>query len=138
MYKYLATIFGGIILASLGFLHTSIVSAEQPPAYFSTSFYGGDIAKSRDDEKFSEDLQLKDDSFIGGLEHLKLRYPLKEGWLLKSEIKTLPGQRGHDLRLEVSKDDLFYARLHYKRFPHYYDDSGGVYKNFVTPFFCNS
>ena len=95
----------------------------------------GDIAKSRDDEKFSEDWQLKDDSFIGGLEHLKLRYPLKEGWLLKSEIKTLPGQRNHDLILELSKNDLFYARLHYERFPHYYDNSGGVYQNFATPFF---
>ncbi len=135
MYKYLATIFGGIILASLGFLHTSIVSAEQPPAYFSTSFYGGDIARSRDKEKFREDWQLRDDSFIGGLEHLKLRYPLKDGWLIKSEIKTLPGQRNHDLRLEVLKEDLFYARLNYKRFPHYYDSSGGVYKNFNTPFF---
>jgi hypothetical protein len=131
----LTIIFGFVVLASFGFLHTGLVSAEQPPAYFSTSFYGGDIAKSRDDEKFSEDWQMKDDSFIGGLEHLKLRYPLKEGWLLKSEIKTLPGQRNHDLRLEMSKDNLFYARIHYKRFPHYYDDSGGVYKNFATPFF---
>lgn len=131
----LTIIFGFTILASFGFLHTDPVLAEQPPAYFSTSFYGGDIAKSRDDEKFSEDWQLKDDSFIGGLEHLELRYPFKEGWLLKSEIKTLPGQRNHDLTLEVSKKDLFYARIHYKRFPHYYDDSGGVYKNFATPFF---
>ena len=135
MKKGLTIIFGITILAFSGFLHTDRVLAEQPPAYFSTSFYGGDIAKSRDDEKFSEDWQLKDDSFIGGLEHLELRYPFKEGWLLKSEIKTLPGQRNHDLTLEVSKKDLFYARIHYKRFPHYYDDSGGVYKNFATPFF---
>lgn len=134
MYKYLATIFVGIILASLGFSYTGTVSAEQPPAYFSTSFYGGDIAKSRDDEKFSEDWQYKDDSFIGGIENLKLRYPLKEDWLFKSEIKTLPGQRNHDLRFEISKKDLFYARINYKRFPHYYDDSGGVYKNFALPF----
>jgi hypothetical protein len=113
-----------------------MVLAEQPPAYFSTSFYGGDIAKSRDDEKFREDWQLRDDAFIGGIEHLKLRYPLKEDWLFKSEIKTLPGQRNHDLRFEISKKDLFYARIHYKRFPHYYDESGGVYKNFSTPFFA--
>ncbi|MEK6767145.1 MAG: hypothetical protein AABY49_13095 [Planctomycetota bacterium] len=131
----LTIIFGFTILSSFGFLLTDLALAEQPPAYFSTSFYGGDIAKSRDDEKFSEDWQLKDDSFIGGLEHLKLRYPLKEGWLLKSEIKTLPGQRNHDLILELSKNDLFYARLHYERFPHYYDNSGGVYQNFATPFF---
>lgn len=131
----LTIFFGFIVLTSFGFLYTDLVLAEQPPAYFSTSFYGGDIAKSGDDEKFSEDWQLKDDSFIGGLEHLKLRYPLKEGWLLKSEIKTLPGQRNHDLILELSKNNLFYARLHYEKFPHYYDDSGGVYKNFATPFF---
>jgi hypothetical protein len=134
MKKGLTIIFGFTILAFSGFLHTDLVLAEQPPVYFSTSFYGGDIAKSRDDEKFSEDWQFKDDSFIGGLEHLELRYPLKEGWLLKSEIKTLPGQRNHDLRFDISKKDLFYARIHYKRFPHYYDDSGGVYKNFATPF----
>jgi len=134
MNKYLTTIITGI-LASLVFLHTGIVSAEQPPAYFSTSFYGGDIAKQRDDEKFREDWQLRDDAFIGGIEHLKLRYPLKEDWLFKSEIKTLPGQRNHDVKLEVSKKDLFYGRINYKRFPHYYDNSGGVYKNFATPFF---
>lgn len=135
MKKGLTIIFGFVILVSFGFLHTDLVLAEQPPAYFSTSFYGGDIAKSRDDEKFSEDWQYKDDSFIGGIEHLKLRYPLKEDWLFKSEIKSLPGQRNHDLRFEISKKDLFYARIHYKRFPHYYDDSGGVYKNFAIPFF---
>ena len=138
MKKGLPIIFGFTILASFGFLHTDLILAEQPPVYFSTSFYGGDIAKSRDDEKFSEDWQFKDDSFIGGLEHLELRYPFKEGWLLKSEIKTLPGQRDHDLTLEVSKKDLFYARIHYKKFQRYYDDSGGVYKNFATPFFVIS
>ncbi len=137
MKKNLTTVFGLVIVFSFGFLHTNPVSAEQPPAYFSTSFYGGDIAKSRDDEKFSEDWQLKDDSFIGGIEKLKLRYPLKEGWLIKSEIKTLPGQRNHNLKFEVSKKDLFYARINYKRFPHYYDNSGGVYKNHNTPFFIN-
>jgi hypothetical protein len=135
MKNSLTIIFGITILAFFEFLHTDLVLAKQPPVYFYTSFYGGDIAKSGDDEKFSEDWQLKDDSFIGGLEHLELRYPFKEDWLLKSEIKTLPGQRDHDLTLEVSKKDLFYARIHYKRFPHYYDDSGGVYKNFATPFF---
>ena len=56
--------------------------------------------------------------------------------LFKSEIKSLPGQRNHDLRFEVSKKDMFYARINYKRFPHYYDDSGGVYNNFNTPFFA--
>ncbi|MBC8548395.1 MAG: hypothetical protein H8D23_01975 [Candidatus Brocadiales bacterium] len=135
MYKNITTIFSGIIIASFVLFHTDMVLAEQPPAYFSTSFYGGDIAKHRDDEKFREDWQLRDDAFIGGIEHLKLRYPLKEDWLFKSEIKTLPGQRNHNLKLEVSKNNLFYARIHYKRFPHYYDDSGGVYKNFSTPFF---
>ena len=137
MIKNLTTIFGFLIIVSSGFLHIGSVLAEQPPVYFSTSFYGGDIAKSRDDEKFSEDWQFKDDSFIGGIENLKLRYPFKEGWLLKSEIKTLPGQRNHDLRFEISKKDLFYARINYKRFPHYYDNSGGVYKNHNTPFFIN-
>jgi hypothetical protein len=135
MKKGLTIIFGITILAFSGFLHTDLILAEQPPVYFSTSFYGGDIAKSREDEKFSEDWQYKDDSFIGGLEHLELHYPFKEGWLLKSEIKTLPGQRDHDLTLEVSKKDLFYVRIHYKRFQRYYDDSGGVYNNFATPFF---
>ncbi|HDY69039.1 MAG TPA: hypothetical protein ENH85_14770 [Candidatus Scalindua sp.] len=135
MKKGLPIIFGFTILATFGFLHTDLILAEQPPVYFSTSFYGGDIAKSREDEKFSEDWQLKDDSFIGGIEHLELRYPFKEGWLLKSEIKSLPGQRNHDLRFDISKKDLFYARIHYKRFQRYYDDSGGVYKNFATPFF---
>jgi hypothetical protein len=38
----------------------------------------------------------------------------------------------------LSKKDLFYARLNYKRFQSYYDDSGGVYKNFATPFFVIS
>ncbi len=135
MHKHITTIFSAIIIASFTILHTDLVFAEQPPAYFSTSFYGGDIAKSRDDEKFREDWQLRDDAFIGGIEYLKLRYPIKEDWLFKSEIKSLPGQRNHDLKLEVSKKDLFYARVHYKRFPHYYDNSGGVYKNFATPFF---
>jgi len=135
MYKRISTVFTGIILVSFVVLYTGMVSAKQPPAYFSTSFYGGDIAKQRDDEKFREDWQLRDDAFIGGIEHLKLRYPLKEDWFFKSEIRTLPGQRNHDIKLEVSKTDLFYARISYKRFPRYYDESGGVYKNFSTPFF---
>ncbi len=50
MKKGLTIIFGFTILASFGFLHTDLILAEQPPVYFSTSFYGGDIAKSRDDE----------------------------------------------------------------------------------------
>ncbi|MCR4290932.1 MAG: hypothetical protein NUV86_11805 [Candidatus Scalindua sp.] len=135
MNKYLTTILAEIILASFVIVYTDPVSAEQPPAYFSTSFYGGDIARHGDDGKFREDWQLRDDAFLGGIEHLKLRYPLKDDWLFKSEIKTLPGQRNHDLKFEVSKNDLFYARINYKRFPHYYDNSGGVYKNFSTPFF---
>lgn len=134
MHKRFITVLSGVLITSFWFLYSDEGLASQPPAYFFTSFYGGDIAKSREDEKFSEDWILKDDSFIGGIDHLKLRYPIKEDWLFKSEIKTLPGQRNHNVKLEVSKKDLFYARVQYKRYPHYFDDSGGVYKNFSTPF----
>jgi hypothetical protein len=135
MYKYLTFIIAGIAFTSFGFLHSDIILAEQPPRLLSSSFYGGGIATSRDDDKFREDWLLREDSFVGGIEHLKLRYPIKEDWLFKSEITTLPGQRNHDLKFEISKKDLFYARLHYKRFPHYFDDNGGFFKNFAIPFY---
>jgi len=135
MYKYLTTILGCIILASFVFLHTGLALSEQPPPYFTTSFSGGDIAIHKDDQKFREDWQLRDDEFLGGLDHLVLRYPLDNDWLFKADIKTLPGQRDHKLSFEISKEDLFYARFHYERFPHYYDNSGGVFKPFETPFF---
>lgn len=135
MCKYFTTGLSSVLLAFFGFSGINIVLAEQPPAYLSTSFYGGGIVKDRQDQKFREDWLLRDDSFVGGIEHLVLRYPFKEDWLLKSEIKALPGQRNYDLALEVSKKDLFYARIHYKKFQYYDDDSGGVYKPFSIPFY---
>jgi hypothetical protein len=55
MKKNITFVLGLIMALFCGLLYTDTVVAEQPPAYFSTSFYGGDIAKSREDEKFSED-----------------------------------------------------------------------------------
>ncbi len=128
------------VLLILGFLFFELLCshlavAQQPPPYLATSYSGGDIMVSKDDEKFREDWQLKDDSFTGGLEYLLLRHPFDKEWLLKADIKTLPGQRDHSLLLEITKKNLFYTRLKYERFPHWYDDTGGVFKDFNTPFF---
>ena len=89
MCKYITSVLSSMLLAFFGFSGLNIIVAEQPPPYLSTSLYGGGIVKGKQDQKFREDWQLKDDSFVGGIEHLVLRYPFKEDWLLKSDIKIL-------------------------------------------------